>query len=211
MPKRTLNRRNLLGLAAGGLALTALPGRLALAETPEPIIGADGLYTQPWFVQSFFDLQDDVAEAHQAGKQFAVLWEQRGCPYCRELHQVNFADPEIGAYAKENFAILQLDMWGDRKVTDFDGQEMSERELARRWGVAFTPTLNCFPKDPASVDGKVGGKAEITRMPGYFKPFHFQTMLIYVRDEHYKEMGFQEFLKARAKKLHDEGKEVKFW
>jgi thioredoxin-related protein len=212
MTKRSLSRRSLLALMAGaGLALAALPSHLGLAEPTEPMIGADGLYTQPWFVQSFFELRDDLAEANAAGKQFAVLWEQRGCPYCRELHQVNLADPEIGAYARENFAILQLDIWGDRKVTDFDGEEMTERELARRWGVSFTPSLIFFPKNPAEVEGKVGGKAEIARMPGYFKPFHFQTMLIYVREKHYKKVGFQEFLKARTEQLQKEGEEVKFW
>ena len=197
--------------AGAALALSTLPYRFALAEESQLEIGADGLYTQSWFVNSFFDLQEDLAEASATGKRFAVLWEQRGCPYCRELHQVNFADPEIGPYAKDNFAILQLDIWGDRKVTDFDGEEMSERELARRWGVSFTPTLNFFPADPEAMKGKIGGKAEVTRMPGYFKPFHFQTMLIFVRDEQYAKMGFQEFLQARSKKLHDEGKEVKYW
>ena len=212
MAKQSLNRRDLFGLTAGaGLALTVSPWRHALAEAPEPMIGADGLYTQPWFVQSFFELQDDLEEAAAAGKQFAVLWEQRGCPYCRELHQINLADPEIGGYAKDNFAILQLDIWGDRKVTDFDGEEMSEQELARRWGVSFTPTLNFFPRDPAAVKGKVGGKAEIARMPGYFKPFHFQTMLIYVREGHFEGQGFQEFLKGRADELREQGKEVKIW
>ena len=214
MAKQKFNRRDLFGLTGGAaLALGALPSSLAFAAKEEDglIIGADGLYTQPWFVQSFFDLRDDLAEASAAGKRFAVLWEQRGCPYCRELHQVNFADAEIGPYAKDNFAILQLDIWGNRKVTDFDGQEMSEKELARRWGVSFTPTLNFFPPDPAAMEGKIGGKAEVTRMPGYFKPFHFHTMLVYVKDEQYKDMGFQDFLQVRSKKLHDEGKEVKYW
>jgi len=52
-------------------------------ETPavEPLKGDDGIYHQPWFVQSFFDLKEDFAEAKKSGKRFAVIFEQRGCSY----------------------------------------------------------------------------------------------------------------------------------
>ena len=60
-----------------------------------------------------------------------MIWEQKGCPYCRETHRVNLADQRISSYVTANFEVLQLDLWGSRKVTDFDGKEMEERDLAR--------------------------------------------------------------------------------
>ena len=69
-----------------------------------------------------------------------VLFEQRGCPYCKELHAVNFARSEITDYIREHFMVVQLDLWGSREVTDFDGEAMEERALAGKWRVNFTPT-----------------------------------------------------------------------
>ncbi len=198
-------------MTAGLAAAAAAPGAAIAATRVEPMKDDTGLYTQPWFLQSFMELKDDLEEAAAQGKNFAVLWEQRGCPYCRELHAVNFADPEAADFIKANFVILQLDIHGPRKVTDFDGKVMSEKELAQRWRINFTPTMCFFSKDPASVEGKGGGEAEVARMPGYFKPFHFMTMFAFVQGEHYKTKRFQEYLKERADKMRAEGKDVVLW
>jgi thioredoxin-related protein len=195
---------------AGGLTLAAaLPGSLrALAD---PAVGDDGLFHEDWFVQSFLELPDDQAEAAAAGKHLAVLWEQRGCPYCREVHRVNFAQPAIRDYIKANFNILQLDFYGPRRVTDFDGREMSEKEIGGRWRVNFTPTINFFPLLPADAAGKSGLDAEIFRLPGYFKPFHFLTAFEYVRSADFDKMSFQRFLQAKAQKLREQGGAVEMW
>ena len=34
------------------------------------------------------------------------------------------ANPEIAGYVSSNFGVLQLNMWGSRTVTDFDGEEL---------------------------------------------------------------------------------------
>jgi len=83
------------GLTAGLTGGIAGTGRRANAasERIEPILGDDGMYHQPWFVNSFLDPKEDLVEATEAGKRFVVMWEQRGCPYCRETHMVNFARP----------------------------------------------------------------------------------------------------------------------
>ncbi|MYK58987.1 MAG: thioredoxin fold domain-containing protein, partial [Rhodospirillaceae bacterium] len=106
----------------------------AAAKADEVKVGGDGLYHQDWFLQSFLDLREDLQESADAGKRLVILWEQKGCPYCKELHQVNFVDPAIRKYLLDNFVVLQLDIWGARPVTDFDGTEMSEKKLARRYG-----------------------------------------------------------------------------
>jgi len=203
--------------AALALVVVAWPGvlpRAGAADPPKsyaPVVNDDGLLTQPWFVESFLELKDDLAEAKTSGKRLAIFWEQRGCPYCREMHTVNFADPEINDYVRSHFAVLQLNIYGSRKVTDFDGQELEERTLARKYGVVFTPTIQFFPDDPAAVVGKPGNTVEVARMPGYFKPFHFLSMFEYVFDKEYKKQPFQAFLQARAERLRAQGKDVKIW
>jgi hypothetical protein len=80
-----LNRRRFatLALGLGGAVVLAGQGRAAGDEIEA---GPSGLYTQPWFLESFLELSDDLAEAAGKGKNFAVIWEQKGCPYCRETH-----------------------------------------------------------------------------------------------------------------------------
>ena len=130
-----LGRRRLL---LGAASFVALAGTGARSE--EPILTDDGLYKQPWFLESFLDLSDDLEGARKEGKRFVIMWELRGCPYCKETHLVNFAQPRISDYVKANFEVLQLNIIGSRKVTDFDGTELSEKELAAKYGVRFTPT-----------------------------------------------------------------------
>ena len=206
----SISRRGFNRMLASAAALPLLgPGAAQAAN--EPVKGDDGLYKQDWFLDSFLSLADDVAEAAEENKHLAVIWEQNGCPYCKEMHKVNLAVPEIRDYIKKNFSVLQLDLWGPRKVTDFDGKEMGERELARRWNVNFTPTISFFPRMKEVPAGKGGKELEIARMPGYFKPFHFIAMFEYVSTESYKTMPFQRFVQARGDKMREEGKPVKLW
>ena len=202
-------RRALLTCLLGVFALVLVfPSATSAGEAVE---GPNGLYVQDWFHESFLDMFEDLSEAAEDGKHLAILWEQRGCPYCREMHAVNLADEEIRGYIQENFTVIQLDMWGSREVTDFDGEALEERALARKWGVHFTPTIMFFSDDPALVAGKSARDAEVMRMPGYFRPYHFISMFEYVRGAHYEEIGFQKFIQARFDRLKEEGKEPKVW
>ncbi|NQV61825.1 MAG: thioredoxin fold domain-containing protein, partial [Alphaproteobacteria bacterium] len=107
-----------------------LPRSPQAAETRYPPLElGKGRYSQSWFLESFLELADDFSETQKAKKRFAILWEQEGCPYCREMHMVNFAIPEIHDYVKQNFQIIQMDIWGSREVMDFAGNKKTEREL----------------------------------------------------------------------------------
>ena len=172
-------------------------------------VGDNGLHVQPWFMETFLELPSDKQEVEGAGKHLAVFFEQRGCPYCREMHTVNLERPEISDFVKTNFGVIQLDLFGSREVTDFDGEAMEERELARRWFVNFTPTIVLFPK--GDVEQKRGPEIEVIRMPGYFKPFHFLTMFEYVHEEAFSRIDFQRYLQEKADRLRAEGKPVEVW
>jgi thioredoxin-related protein len=195
-----ISRRLLLTTAI--LAPMALP---ALAQE----IGDDGLHIQPWFYDSFLEMSADLQDAAAEGKGLIVIFEQRGCPYCRELHEVNFAIPEITEYQSEHFYTVQINMWGDRMVTDFDGEKLSEKNLAQKWMVNFTPTLVFFSAD--SVGATSQEDAESFRMPGYFKPFHYASGLEYVSSGMYDEVGFQRFTRARFQRMEEAGLNPSLW
>lgn len=193
-----MERRAFLGLGLGAVGgLLGSQGRQAVAGQA-PILNDDGLYEQPFFVQSFLDLAEDLEVASEAGKRFAVMWELRGCPYCKETHLVNFADPEIRSFVSGNFDILQLNLVGSREVVDFDGEALEERALARKWGIRFTPTTQFFPETLDEVNGRPGNEAEVARMPGYFRPPHFLAMYRFVREKAYGDTSFNEFLRQNA-------------
>jgi len=196
-----------VGLLVSGGQLYAAQDSLPEIEPNE-----EGLYEQPWFHSSFLDLREDMADATAEGKQLVLIWEQKGCPYCREMHRVNLRIPEIVDYIKNNFLVIQLNLWGDKEVTDVDGEVTTEKKLARKYRVQFTPTLQFFPKQLAESNKKPGHDIEVWRLLGYWKPFHFLHTFKYVNEAGFdKEPNFQRWLQKRAEEYQAEGKEYKLW
>jgi thioredoxin-related protein len=188
-------RRELLS-GAGAAAVAALVGARARAE--EPILTDDGLYKQPWYLESFLDLAEDLEAAHKEGKRFVLAWELRGCPYCKETHFVNFAQQRISDYVRSNFVVEQLNIIGSREVTDFDGAKMSEKALAAKYGIRFTPTFQFFPEAARGLKGLPAAKREVARIPGYLRPDDFLAMFQYVRENAYQRGSFLDYLKSRG-------------
>lgn len=183
----------------------------ALAEDGDDglVVGGDGLHKQEWFLDSFLEFGDDLADAAAEGKHLMIVIEQDGCPYCRELHRVNFKREEIVSLIKEHFVVVQLDLYGSRETVDFDGEELEERDLVAKWGAFFTPTTLIFT---AEKDGATTWQeAETFRLPGYLKPFHYITSLEFVVSGAYKETDFQRYLKAKILALVEQGIEPDVW
>ena len=188
---------NYFGTAAATAALLVGFNPSVLAE--ELTYTDDGLIYQSWFLDSFLIMGEDMADAHANGKRFVVFWELKGCPYCKETHRVNLAQPKILDFVKSNFNVLQLNMIGSRIVTDFDGEELSEKDLAKKWQVRFTPTIQFFDDDADAAMGKSGRESEVARIPGYFKPGHFLAMFEYVEQKAYDKQKFHEYVRAHQK------------
>jgi thioredoxin-related protein len=189
----------------GACAAVALPaaGRAGDPQRIEPVRMDDGRYTQPWFLTSFLILKDDLADSAAQNKRLALMWDQVGCPYCKEMERVNLADPAVNRYIRERFNIIQLDLNGLREVTDFDGQVLAEKDLARKYGVVGTPTIQFLPPAQADVVGKIGagksGRAvEDARMPGYLQPGLFEAMFAFVYDRAYERQTFRQYVETHG-------------
>lgn len=133
-----------------------------------------GEYTIPaWFKTSFLDLKEDAAEAGREGKRLLVYFGQDGCPYCAALFNDNFSQKHIVDYAQKHFQAIDINMWGDRAVTDVSGETLSEKDFAAKYKVWFTPTILFFDEN---------GK-QVLRVNGYYPPRQFLAALQYVAEK----------------------------
>lgn len=192
MYPRLTRRHALLAMTAGAFAL-----RTDAAAWAKARLGEDGLYQMDWYLESFLDLNDDLAAATANGKRFAIVWGLKGCPFCRRMHEVHLADAAIETYVRTNFDILHLNHIGAREVTDFDGRKYSEKAFAEAYGVRFTPTIQFFP-ETVDIQTAAGQGREVIRMPGLLEPPSFIAMFRFVREKAYERETFPEWLKRGA-------------
>jgi thioredoxin-related protein len=189
-----VSRRRLLATAAAaaGAAAAGLP-RTGRAQA---VLTEDGLLRQPWFLDSLLELGDDLEAATGQGRRFALLWELRGCPYCKKMHEVNFARPEIVDFVRARFDILQLNIIGDREVVDFDCERLPEKRLAAKYGVRGTPTWQFLPEAAADLGRRPPRAREVARASGYIEPQPFLAMFRFVLERGYERGSLAEFLKS---------------
>ncbi len=163
------------------LALSPLVARAA------PLRSEHG-WTQDWYQDSFLNLREDLEEAHTAGQRLAMEFTQRGCPYCQDMHNDHLTRPDIEGFIRPRFRIVQLDLHGARMVTDFDGEVLEERALARKWRVTFTPTIVFAPVwQGAAPPRRAGREIEVARMPGLLPKPEFLGFFRFVAERGYSD------------------------
>ena len=152
-----------------------------------PIPGPSGMPTQSWFMASTNDLAKDLAEANKQGKILAIVWEQRGCYYCKQMHEVNFQDHEVVRYVRGRFVFVRRNIHGNRAVMDMDGRAATEALLASKNRVTGTPTIQFLDRN-----GKEG-----FRTPGFAKPPLFLTVFEYVAEKAYESLTLRAYIVAK--------------
>jgi len=160
-------------------------------------MGDDGLHKTPWMRDTFKDLREDLDEANAEGKRLMILWEQRGCIYCTKMHEDVLPRPEIAQLVSENYFVVQMNLFGDIEVTDFDGEVLSEQEMALKWGIMFTPTFMFFPTEVG--EGVNARDAAVASMPGAFGFHTTRNLLSWILEEGY--LGSENFQKYHARKF----------
>lgn len=162
-------------------------------------IGEDGLHKESWFTITFRDIAEDIDQAKAEGKRLVIIFEQRGCIYCREMHEKILSDPEVRDYIRENFMVVQYNMFGDEEVTDLDGEKLVEKTAARKWGYVFTPTIVFLPE--TAPTGKTVAQAAVATMPGAFGKWTFLNMFRWVKEKGYE--GGEHFQHYHARIINE--------
>ncbi len=179
-----MNRIHVRALCFGLLCLLTLDAWAKQEGELAPGFVNPGYIEHPeWFKNSFLDMREDVEEAAAAGRRVMLYFYQDGCPYCKKLMEVNLSQKDIVDRLKRDFDVIAINIWGDREVTDMDGEQLTEKRYARKLGVQFTPTLIFLDEQ-----GKV-----VARLNGYYPPHQFRVVLDYVAGHREKDMSLREY------------------
>ena len=178
------------------IATFALTFPLQAAE-----LGDDGLHKTAWMRDTFKDLREDLDEANAEGKRMVIMFEQRGCVYCTKMHNEVFPDPDVTQMIEDNYFVVQLNLHGDVEVTDFDGDVLSEKGMARKWGILFTPSILFLPEE---VDeGATAQQAAVAMMPGAFGRGTTLDMFTWVHEKRYLLDGDEDFQRYHARRIQE--------
>ncbi|MDH5517206.1 MAG: thioredoxin fold domain-containing protein [Gammaproteobacteria bacterium] len=137
-------------------------------------------------------------QALKKGKPLVVMFEQKQCPACDELHLDTLMRDQSKKLLKP-FEIAVVDMWSDESIIKPDGGRSKMSSWAKELDIQYAPSLVFFDRD---------GK-DVFRIEGYLKSFHVQSVLDYVAQQAYiKHSNFQRWIDQRAHRLRDQGIEV---
>lgn len=159
-----------------------------------PIKAKGKLHTSVSTVTSPYHLN----KALNKNKPLLVMFEQKQCPACDELHLDVLKKPESKQLLKK-FEVAVVDMWSKDSMITPKGSKTNLASWARELDIQYAPSLVFFDEK---------GK-DVFRIEGYLKTFHVQSVLDYVAQKAYlKEKNFQRWIDSRAHKLRAEGVEV---
>jgi thioredoxin-related protein len=154
-------------------------------------LGADFVESYPdWFKSSFLDFTEDLDEANESGRHVMIYFHQNGCPYCAKLVKDNFHNKELAEILKKNFDVIETNMWGDRDLVDWNGDEYTEKTFSAKMKVQFTPTVLFL-----NPEGKV-----ILRLNGYQKSENFINILGFLHTHAYKNTSFSKYVASKRSK-----------
>ncbi len=156
----------------------------ASSEKRGEFLGGKHTQMPSWFNESFLDLNEDIEELASQNKKLILYLHQDNCPYCNLFITKNLANENLKQKILKNFAITDINMFGDRDVVDVDGEELTEKEFAIKHKIQFTPTLIFFDQK---------GKQAL-RLNGYANIKKLNTAIDYIKNKTYKLMPFKEYL-----------------
>ena len=153
-----------------------------------PVAASGKLHLESGFRSAPFDLKP-------ANKPLLVMFEQKQCAACDELHQDILKRPEVRK-SFDQFDVALVDLWSKEPVVTPSGEKLKCNEWITKLGVQHAPTMVFFDQQ---------GK-EVFRTNAFLQAFHTHAVFDYVLTGAYKtQPEFQRFIQARADALEAKG------
>lgn len=141
---------------------------------------------------------NNLQAALEPGKYLLVIFGQKQCATCDELH-LDILQREESRELLKRLNVAVIDIWSDDKIIAPDGSEQKIVEWAKKLDIKYAPSLVYF-----NDKGE-----EVFRSDAYLRSFHVQSIMDYVTTTAYLEQpNFQRYIDERADHLREQGIEV---
>lgn len=181
--------RKLTGMLLGMLLVctTLLPTGNAQAAT-SPVELRDPM--EYFFHQSFNNLAEELELAVEENKSgILIMFVDKDCPWCMKMKSTIMNRSDVQAYYREHFRLLTIDVNGDTMMTDFTGNEMTERDYSFKQNrVRATPVFMFFDTTGKAVTRHTGITVDATE---------FIWLAEYVVNGEYRNTNFTKYKQKR--------------
>lgn len=162
------------------------------ANTPGKLVGGIMSEHPDWFKESFLDIAEDVDEAAEADRHVILFMHLNGCPYCYRMTEENFKHAPYTDFIREHFDVIAINIKGDREVALNADISLTEKQLANRLKVVYTPTIIFLNQQNKTV----------ARVNGYRSVPDFKHVLDYVQEKAYLKTSLSKYVDGRKKAVY---------
>lgn len=150
--------------------LTTTCGNNQMSDRPAPEI-------------EWVSIEDGLRQANESGKKVLVNVYTDWCDFCKKMTNTVYPDSTVRASVYDHFVSVGLNAESE-KVVRYQGEMLTEKELARKLGIRSYPTMLFL-----NPDGEL-----ILQSNGYMPANDFNRMLMYMGSNAYLTMEFIDFV-----------------
>ncbi len=132
---------------------------------------------------SWKNIEQAAETAGNQNKKIFVYVHTDWCTWCKRMEEETFSNNDVAEYMNDKFMPVALDAESQKQVK-FNGQQMTEQDVASMFGVEGFPT-HIF----LNSNGE-----PITIAPGYMPPDRFIKVLSFIAEDHYKHTEWEEYV-----------------
>jgi len=147
---------------------------------------------QAFFDKSFGDFSEELEIAKEEGKKgILIFFEMDECPFCHRMKMTVLNQPEVISFYKNHFKIFQVNIEGDVEMTDFQGNETTQKDFSfKQQRVRATPVFAFFDLSGKRVVKYTGPTSSVQE---------FIWLGEFALNEEYKKSSFTRYKRARKK------------
>jgi len=131
-------------------------------------------------------------------KPLLVLFEDRYCGLCNQLHSGHLQNPDI-LKLLDLFDIVRFDAESDRSIIDIDGDKTTPNQYVKKLGLNYRPGIVMFDQG-----------VEVMRIDALLYTYHFAGHLRYIGERHYEQYpdSVFDYLRVYRQKILDAGQDI---
>ncbi len=130
---------------------------------------------------------EGLALAEKENKYVLIDFYTDWCGYCQKMERETYSKEEVKRILSENFVTVKVNAESNNKVRE-KGEEITERELARRYNVSGYPTIWFLESN----------QQRIALLPGFVPAEQFILVIKYIGEGWYKNISFEEYFKKNT-------------